>query len=109
MQLPIMVASSGLQAAAITILCCCLPPGIIRCCCLPPPPQDAIDNFVGSVLIVSHDRWFLDRIATHILAFEGDSKVTWFEGSYSDYEQARKSQVGAIDPTRMKFRKLATV
>ncbi len=58
---------------------------------------------------MSHDRWFLDRIATHILAFEGDSKVTWFEGSYSEYEQARKASVGAINPTRMKFRKLAAV
>ncbi len=75
----------------------------------PPRPQDAIDNFAGSVLIVSHDRWFLDRVATHILAFEGDSTVTWHEGSYSDYEAAKKAGGGGINPSRMKFRKLAAV
>jgi ATPase subunit of ABC transporter with duplicated ATPase domains len=61
------------------------------------------------VLIVSHDRWFLDRVATHILAFEGDSKVAWVEGGYSEYEAAKKSQGGGINPSRMKFRKLAAV
>lgn len=71
--------------------------------------EDAIDNFAGSVLIVSHDRWFLDRIATHILAFEGDSQVVWFEGGYSDYEEARRARLGITQPTRVKFRKLATV
>lgn len=72
--------------------------------------EEAIDNFAGSVLIVSHDRWFLDRIATHILAYEGDSKVTWFEGGYSDYEEDRKRRgLGAVAPTRVKFRKLANV
>mmetsp|Transcript_38442 Transcript_38442/g.114036 ORF Transcript_38442/g.114036 Transcript_38442/m.114036 type:complete len:670 (-) Transcript_38442:645-2654(-) len=72
--------------------------------------EEAIDNFAGSVLIVSHDRWFLDRIATHILAYEGDSQVTWFEGGYSDYERDRQSRgLGAAAPTRVKFRKLANV
>ena len=62
------------------------------------------------VLIVSHDRWFLDRVATHILAYEGDSKVTWFEGGYSDYEDDRKRRgLSAVAPTRVKFRKLANV
>jgi len=72
--------------------------------------EEAIDNFAGSVLIVSHDRWFLDRVATHILAYEGDSKVTWFEGSYTDYEEDRKRRgLGQVAPTRVKFRKLANV
>jgi sulfate-transporting ATPase len=72
--------------------------------------EEAIDNFAGSVLIVSHDRWFLDRVATHILAYEGDSKVTWFEGGYSDYENDRKTRgLSAVAPTRVKFRKLANV
>ncbi|KAG1680356.1 hypothetical protein FOA52_015446 [Chlamydomonas sp. UWO 241] len=72
--------------------------------------EEAIDNFAGSVLIVSHDRWFLDRVATHILAYEGDSKVTWFEGGYSDYEEDRKTRgLSAVAPTRVKFRKLANV
>ncbi|GAX86193.1 hypothetical protein CEUSTIGMA_g13606.t1, partial [Chlamydomonas eustigma] len=72
--------------------------------------EQAIENFAGTVLIVSHDRWFLDRVATHILAYEGDSKVTWFEGGYSDYEEDRKRRgLNAVAPTRVKFRKLATV
>jgi len=72
--------------------------------------EDAIDAFAGSTLVVSHDRWFLDRVATHILAFEGDSKTTFFEGSYSEYEADRKSRVGKnLLPTRVKFRKLANM
>ncbi len=70
--------------------------------------EDALDNFAGCVLVISHDRWFLDRIATHILAFEGDSGVTFFDGNYSEYEAHRKQVLGkdADTPTRIKFRKL---
>ena len=70
--------------------------------------EDAVDNFAGCVLVISHDRWFLDRIATHILAFEGDSSVTFFEGNYSEYEETRKKRLGkeAETPHRPKFRKL---
>ncbi len=70
--------------------------------------EDALDNFAGCVLVISHDRWFLDRIATHILAFEGDSSITFFDGNYSDYEADRKKRLGkdADTPTRIKFRKL---
>lgn len=70
--------------------------------------EQAIANFAGSTLVVSHDRWFLDRVATHILAYEGDSKITFFEGGYSDYEEDRKRRgLGSVAPTRVKFRKLA--
>ncbi len=70
--------------------------------------EDALDNFAGCVLVISHDRWFLDRIATHILAFEGDSSITFFDGNYSEYEEDRKKRLGkdADTPTRIKFRKL---
>ena len=70
--------------------------------------EDALENFAGCVLIISHDRWFLDRIATHIIAFEGDSKVVYVEGNYSDYEHDRKKRLGAAadQPHRIKFRKL---
>ena len=70
--------------------------------------EDALDNFAGCVLVVSHDRWFLDRIATHILAFEGDSSVVFFDGNYSEYEADRKKRLGkdADTPQRVKFRKL---
>lgn len=73
--------------------------------------EEAILNFAGSTLVISHDRWFLDRVATHILAFEGDSKVTWFEGGWAEYEQDMRSRLGgsAVSPHRLKFRKLATV
>ena len=66
--------------------------------------EDALLGFAGSVLVISHDRWFLDRIATHILAFEGDSQVQWFEGNYSDYEADYKKRVGDTAPTRMKYK-----
>jgi ABC-type cobalamin/Fe3+-siderophores transport system ATPase subunit len=56
--------------------------------------EEALENFAGCAVVISHDRWFLDRIATHILAFEGDSKVFWFEGNYSDYEVDRKQRLG---------------
>lgn len=70
--------------------------------------EDALENFGGCAVIISHDRWFLDRIATHILAFEGDSKVVWFEGNYSDYEKDRKARLGskADQPHRIKYRQL---
>ncbi len=71
--------------------------------------EDALLNFPGCAVVISHDRWFLDRIATHMLAFEGDSKVTWFEGNYADYEADRHKRLGdeADNPHRIKFRKLA--
>ena len=70
--------------------------------------EDALENFAGTVLVISHDRWFLDRIATHILAFEGDSAVSFFDGNYSEYEADRKKRLGkeADQPHRAKFRKL---
>lgn len=70
--------------------------------------EDALENFAGCVLVTSHDRWFLDRIATHILAFEGDSHVTWFEGNYQAYEEDRKRRLGgeADRPHRVKFKPL---
>ena len=71
--------------------------------------EDGIENFAGVVLVVSHDRWFLDRIVTHIMAFEGDSKVTIFEGNFSEYEEDRRKRLGkdADQPHRIKFRKLS--
>lgn len=70
--------------------------------------EEALENFAGCAVIVSHDRWFLDRIATHILAFEGDSQVVWFEGNYSDYEADRRQRLGvqADQPHRIKYRHL---
>ena len=68
--------------------------------------EEGLDNFAGCAVVVSHDRWFLDRIATHILAFEGDSKVTFYEGSYSYYEEFRKKRDGNDTPHRIRYRKL---
>jgi ATP-binding cassette ChvD family protein len=70
--------------------------------------EQALENFAGSVLVVSHDRWFLDRISTHILAFEGESTIVWFEGNYSEYEADRKRRLGgaADQPHRIKYRQL---
>jgi sulfate-transporting ATPase len=70
--------------------------------------EEALENFAGCAVVISHDRWFLDRIATHILAFEGDSHVEWFEGNYSDYEADRKARLGAAadQPHRIKYRQL---
>jgi ATP-binding cassette ChvD family protein len=70
--------------------------------------ENAILDFAGCVLVISHDRWFLDRIATHIMAFEGDSRVVWFEGNYQEYEENRKQRLGeeAAQPHRLKYRKL---
>jgi energy-dependent translational throttle protein EttA len=70
--------------------------------------EEALENFAGCAMVISHDRWFLDRIATHILAFEGDSKVVWFDGNYSEYEADRKQRLGAAaeQPHRIKYRPL---
>lgn len=68
--------------------------------------EEALENFGGCAVIISHDRWFLDRVATHILAFEGDSQVYWFEGNFSDYEENRKKRLGDVAPKRIKYRKL---
>lgn len=68
--------------------------------------EEGLDNFAGCAVIISHDRWFLDRIATHILAFEGDSKVYFFEGSYSEYEENKKRRLGDLTPKRFKYKKL---
>jgi energy-dependent translational throttle protein EttA len=70
--------------------------------------EEALLNFAGCAVVISHDRWFLDRIATHILAFEGDSQAVWFEGNYQDYEADRKRRLGAEAdrPHRIKYRKL---
>ena len=70
--------------------------------------EEALENFIGCAVVISHDRWFLDRIATHILAFEGNSEVVWFEGNYSDYEKDRKKRLGAEAdiPRRIKYRQL---
>jgi ATPase subunit of ABC transporter with duplicated ATPase domains len=70
--------------------------------------EEALLSFAGCAVVISHDRWFLDRIATHILAFEGDSKVVWFQGNYEDYETDRKRRLGAAAemPHRIKYRRL---
>jgi ATPase subunit of ABC transporter with duplicated ATPase domains len=68
--------------------------------------EEAIEAFPGCAVVISHDRWFLDRIATHILAFEGDSTVTWFEGNYHDYEEDKKKRLGDITPKRIHYKKL---
>ena len=70
--------------------------------------EEALLNYAGCAVVISHDRWFLDRIATHILAFEGDSQTVWFEGNYQDYEADRKRRLGAQadQPHRIKYRKL---
>lgn len=68
--------------------------------------EEGMENFAGCAVIISHDRWFLDRIATHILAFEGDSQVYFFEGSYSEYEENKKKRLGNSEPKRFKYKKL---
>lgn len=71
--------------------------------------EEALLDFPGVIMVISHDRWFLDRIATHILAFEGDSKVTWFEGNYADYAQFKQKELGdlALQPHRIKYKKIS--
>jgi ATPase subunit of ABC transporter with duplicated ATPase domains len=70
--------------------------------------EEGLENFAGCAVVISHDRWFLDRIATHILAFEGDSKVVFFDGNYSEYEEDRRKRLGAEadQPHRIKYRHL---
>jgi ATPase subunit of ABC transporter with duplicated ATPase domains len=71
--------------------------------------EDAVEAFSGCAAVISHDRWFLDRIATHILAFEGDGEVVWFEGNYAEYEEHRRRTLGedAAQPRRMKYKRLS--
>jgi ATPase subunit of ABC transporter with duplicated ATPase domains len=70
--------------------------------------EDALLEFAGCAVVISHDRWFLDRVATHILAFEGDSHVEWFEGNYADYEEDKKKRLGeaAVTPKRIRYKQL---
>ncbi len=68
--------------------------------------EEGLENFAGCAVVISHDRWFLDRICTHILAFEGDSQVFYFEGSYSEYEENKKKRMGDVEPHRVRYRKL---
>lgn len=70
--------------------------------------EEGIESFAGCAVIISHDRWFLDRICTHILAFENNSNVYWFEGGYSDYEENRKKRLGDTEPKRVRYKKLTT-
>lgn len=70
--------------------------------------EEGLENFAGCAVVISHDRWFLDRICTHILAFEGDSNVFYFEGSYSEYEENKRKRLGDIAPKRVRYRKLIT-
>ena len=71
--------------------------------------EAALEDFAGCAMIISHDRWFLDRVATHMLAFEGDSHVEWFEGNYQDYEADKKRRlgIGAEQPHRIKYKRFA--
>jgi ATPase subunit of ABC transporter with duplicated ATPase domains len=68
--------------------------------------EEGLESFAGCAVVISHDRWFLDRIATHILAFEGNSEVVYFEGGYSDYEEYKKKKFGYVEPKRVRYRKL---
>ena len=68
--------------------------------------EEGLENFAGCAVVISHDRWFLDRICTHILAFEGNSEVFFFEGSYSEYEENKKARLGNVEPKRIRYRKL---
>jgi sulfate-transporting ATPase len=68
--------------------------------------EEGLENFAGCAVIISHDRWFLDRVCTHILAFEGDSSVYWFEGGYTEYEENRKKRLGNVEPKRPRYKKL---
>ena len=68
--------------------------------------EEGLENFAGCAVVVSHDRWFLDRICTHILAFEGNSEVFFFEGSYTEYEENKRKRLGDTEPRRPRYRKL---
>jgi ATPase subunit of ABC transporter with duplicated ATPase domains len=70
--------------------------------------EEGLENFAGCAVIISHDRWFLDRVCTHILAFEGDSQVYYFEGGYSEYEENKKKRLGETEPKRFRYKKLTT-
>ena len=67
--------------------------------------EEGLENFAGCAVVVSHDRWFLDRICTHILAFEGNSEVFFFEGTYSEYEENKRRRMGDVEPQRVRYRK----
>jgi len=70
--------------------------------------EEALENFAGCAIVISHDRWFLDRVATHILAFEGDSRVVFFDGNYSEYEEDKRKRLGveAAQPHRIRYRQM---
>jgi len=68
--------------------------------------EEGLNEFAGCAVIISHDRWFLDRVCTHILAFEGDSSAYWFEGGYSEYEENKKKRLGNVEPKRVRYKKL---
>ncbi len=70
--------------------------------------EEALENFAGCAVIISHDRWFLDRVCTHILAFEGDSQVTWFDGNFTEYEENRRERLGDLIPKRIRYKKLTS-
>jgi ATPase subunit of ABC transporter with duplicated ATPase domains len=70
--------------------------------------EDALEDFAGCVLVISHDRWFIDRLATHILSFEDEANVVFFEGNYSDYEKNKKDRLGDITPKRPRFKNTIT-
>jgi ATPase subunit of ABC transporter with duplicated ATPase domains len=69
--------------------------------------EEAIENFAGCVVVISHDRWFINRVATHILAFEGDSQVYFFEGDYDAYEENKKKRLGDVGPHRVRFKNIS--
>jgi ATPase subunit of ABC transporter with duplicated ATPase domains len=68
--------------------------------------EEGLENFAGCAVVISHDRWFLDRVCTHILSFEGNSEVVYYEGTYSEYEEYKKKQKGYVEPKRIRYRKL---
>ena len=68
--------------------------------------EEGLEDFAGCAVVISHDRWFLDRICTHILAFEGNSEVFFFEGSYTEYEENKMKRMGNVEPKRVRYRKL---
>ena len=68
--------------------------------------EEGLENFAGCAVVITHDRWFLDRVATHILAFEGDSRVFWYPGNYSEYEEDRRKRQGNEEPKPIKYRPL---
>ena len=71
--------------------------------------EEGLENFAGCAVVISHDRWFLDRICTHILAFEGDSQVYFFEGSYTEYEENKKMRLGNVAPKRIRYKKITVI